>query len=150
MSFRKIDPKYHEFSASLRDDKIFVKMPLSKAQRLVDIWENFQSREVKKGCSLEGMILLIKDELEACKLYGSLSLFYQVPTQECLEDIENLKSLETEDSQNLLQDLRKTLELGVKDSSEVDWIARVGGPGKKNLDNTEENISQDTLLEMLF
>lgn len=126
----KLDSKYQEFGVSRRDDQIFVKMPRSKARALVMVWDlTPQGRGGPER--IQALMNLLTEEEAASAEYGLRSVFYQVPATECQKDLDALVTLAENDATGVVHLFREALQAGLNNELEVDWILRVGGPGKK-------------------
>jgi hypothetical protein len=129
--FKRLDPHWQQFAASLRKDQIYVKMPLSKARALGAVWDILSKKIMFTEPVLGDMIDLIKliaDEAVGSQTYGISSVFYMVSTDQCGKDIEVLGNLIDKDQTGVFKLFKESLERGLKSDPDVDWIARVGGP----------------------
>lgn len=141
----RLDPRWQEFAASLRDGQLFIKMPASKARALLLVWEILSQRvkatsETKSAVA--ALLQLLHEELTGTLEYGIKSVFYAVPTALCQKDIEVLRHYEGEDATGVFAAFRETLERGLRNEPAVDWIERVGGPKREALAGLEREDSE--------
>ena len=76
--FKRLDPHWKQFSASLRKDQLYIKMPLSKARALIAVWDILSKKVMFTETVLGDMIDLIKlitDESVGSQTYGISSVF---------------------------------------------------------------------------
>ncbi len=121
------DPSWREFGASLRKNSLYVKMPLSKARRLLVNMDvaSFLSGDVTEPGPGDEMLRFLREQFKATT---NQSLFYAVPVAEARRDIEALIIIEAKDRSGILRQFRSALEAGLNNDPRVDWIARMGGP----------------------
>lgn len=141
----RLDSRWQEFAASLRDGQLFVKMPAPKARALLLVWE-ILSQRVKTtretAASATALFRLLHEELTGTLEYGIKSVFYSIPLEMCQKDIEVLRHYEGEDATGVFAAFRETLERGLRNDPLVDWIARVGGPKREALAGLEREDSE--------
>lgn len=127
MSLTPCDPFWQCFGASLRKDILYVKMPLSRAQRLLDSMElaSFLTGDVTEVKPVDELLAFLREQFQAAT---NQSLFYRIPAEEARKDIANLITLEPRDRSGIIQKFRFSLEKGLRDDPKVDWITRMGGP----------------------
>ena len=142
----QLDPRYQEFSASLRQGKVFVKMPCSKASMLVAFWGAIRPacrEEVQTG--LQDLFDLLKQEFTDSQEYQLRSVFYQLPQDLCQKDIDLLCEAEKQDLTGIFRMFRETLEKGIHNDPLVDWISHVGGPVPARRETLEANPNLNDL-----
>lgn len=132
------DPRWQEKSASLRDGKLFVKMPLTQARMLravllhvlqvLDLEEDDDSRESK--IHLTGYTSWLSDEVEVVAAANQTSVVYAATLDYATKDAEYIGKAKGLDQTGILSHFHRILEAGLRSDPEVDWIARVGGPNR--------------------
>jgi hypothetical protein len=126
MLFNSQDSQWTEISASLRKGKLYVKMPRGKVDTLI------------KALFDEQKDLLKKEVLESAKsfvFYGS--------TDDWNEDLMTLKEL---NSSETVTELILAVEAGLRNEAWVDWVSRVGGPPREDLDALESLFGDNFVL----
>lgn len=127
MSQDLCDPYWQFFGASLREDILYVKMPLSRAQRLlasIDL-ASFLTGDITEASPVDGLLAFLREQLRAAT---NQSLFYRIPVEEARQDIVDLTALEPKDQSGIIEKFRVCLERGLRNDPRVDWISRMGGP----------------------
>ena len=111
------DPRWTEISASLRQGKLYIKMPREKVAPLLE------------ALGAENQDLYLKEVLESPKafvLYGS--------TDDWNKDLITLKGLKPS---VVVTELVLAIEAGLRNEDQVDWISRIGGPSREGLDSLD-------------
>lgn len=124
----KQDPKWTEFAASLRNDNLYIKMPVSKAKGVLNAMTRVVTMHqipILKPHPFMNLYKFLWSELERATNH---SLFYAVTVEEAKIDIEALQVVEHEDENGFLRRFRRVLQAGLDGLPEVDWISRVNGP----------------------
>lgn len=155
VGFDKLDPKWQEFSASLRKGELFVKMPIGKARALYIVWQIVSShvheRDIIECWNLDKLFKLVSDEAAGSQEYGIKSVFYSSTVESCQKDIEALQKFGEEDKTGVFRLFKETLEKGLRSDPEVDWVSRVGGPKAHVFEALQaEPESADSLFDELF
>ena len=124
-----LDTEWTSISASLRKGILYVKVSREKATLLV------------QALVAEEQDLLRKETLESGKTF----VFYG-PIDGWSEDLKTLRKLKP--SADLLpgadagalvaEELIATIEAGLRNEAQVDWISRVNGPARENVDSLED------------
>lgn len=115
------DPKWKEFSASLRNDTLFVKMSMEKARRLVQTL----TYSIFQPSPTDPLLIFLREQLSIATNH---SMFYSLSVEDAQKDIESLRTVEGEDCNGIIKQFRVCLADGLRDASQVDWIARMKGP----------------------
>ncbi len=123
----KNDPNWSHFAASLRKDTLYVKMPLSKAKKVILAIEAIIVR-LGSGPTVDGLKPLSKFLLREVRRATNPSLFYAVSVEEARMDLRALRKALVEDPDGVLEKFYSALLSGLRNDPRVDWIARVGGP----------------------
>lgn len=126
---REVDPRWKEFSASIRKGVLYVKMPAEKANLLVLSMQCLRAlkemgEEISLG-NLHTQEVFLREQVEAAT---NPSVFISVTAENVREDIETLRSIEERDQAGILRSYREVLEKGLRNEPAVDWITRMGGP----------------------
>ena len=119
---RQADQWWNKISASLRQGRLYVKMPREKVISFVA-----ELAQVNQD-------LLWKETYESDKAF-----VFSGSTDDWKEDLQVLKALEP---QAVVQELIAAIEAGLRNEPQVDWISRIGGPPREEdaaLENLEEN-----------
>jgi hypothetical protein len=120
------DPQWQEASASLRKGKLYVK--LSRAKTLLLVAEmTRQNKDIGE-----------KDVLESPK-----SFVFADSTDGWNQDVAVLKGMEPSAT---VQELILAIEAGLRNEAQVDWISRVGGPPREDIDALESLVSEDVIV----
>ncbi len=149
MSTDLCDPGWQEFGASLRKDQLYVKMPLKKAQALIIAVDmaGFMTGDLEDVSPAEGLLSFLRGELRRAT---NQSIFYVIPVTEVKKDIEQLILIEPKDRIGLIQRFRVTLEAGLRNDPQVDWITRVGGPKSDPSPDSPEPVKAKPRFRGLF
>ncbi len=124
-----LDPRWREVAASLRKGTLHVKMPRNKVLLLV-------------GALSKAEEDLIRKRIEE----SPRSFVFSGPVADWQEDLATLKKVldvllaereELHAEWEVFQELVTTIEAGLRNDTQVDWIARVGGPPREDLDALE-------------
>ena len=133
------DPSWREFGASLRKNTLYVKMPLSKARKLIVNMElaSFLSGDITEPgpAPSDEMLKFLREQFKAAT---NQSLFYAVPVADARRDVEALTLIEAKDKSEILRQFRSALEAGLNNDPRVDWIARTGGPKPEDSKGSED------------
>lgn len=124
----KADPRWRDFGASLRKDQLYVKMPLHKARALLSALTKIISARGLPVLEPHPLVDFYKFFWKEFHRITNPSLFYAVSAKEAKADVEVLREVENEDQFGIIRPFRQTLEAGLDNSPQVDWIRRVGGP----------------------
>ncbi len=136
------DPHWTQFSASLRQGQLYVKMPVSSGTALVTHLEI--ASVVSESDVVQPLINFLRGELDR---RTNPSLYYAVSVTEAEQDIEAVRAVEASLSEpRFVTAFRKSLEAGLRNDPSVDWITRVGGPMSDELQGS--TIDPDDLLEL--
>ncbi len=136
------DPRWREFSASLRQGQLYVKMPVGSGTALVDTLEI--ARVISKSDAVQPLIDFLRKEIER---HTNPSLYFALSTTQAEQDAEAVRAVEDSLSDpRFLARFRKALEAGLHNDPSVDWISRVGGPRPEEPQGLE--IGPEDLLEM--
>lgn len=123
------DPNWKRISASLRDGKLYVKMPKTKALTLVRVLINlgldFRTKEIYENSSSFVFSGSIEDWQKDLK---DLSESARIAMQE---------GATSPSSGAILVELRKSVSKGLDSDPDVDWILRVNGPIGNHLEALE-------------
>lgn len=126
------DPKWQEMSASRREGKLLVKLPVTKAHDLLSsLFIILRLEELPPETltylrkDFEGFL---REEVQGCQELHLNSLIYTLPLATAQKDVDMLEAVEKLDETGLIKVLRETLIAGIRGESKVDWITRVGGP----------------------
>ena len=145
--FTRLDPKWNEFAASLREGKLYVKMPIAKARALGMVWEVLRQKDDsgEHADQIEEMLALLLDEAIESSTYGISSVFYMVPEDQGKEDLKAVSGVAGKDASGVFQLFQEALEKGLAADLSVDWIERVGGPRAPSAETSEIDISFESL-----
>lgn len=136
------DPLWKQFSASLREGQLYVKMPIGSGTCLVTSLEI--ASVVSKSEVALPLIKFLQDELER---HTNPSLYFALTVSQAEKDIEVVREVEGSLSDpRYVARFREVLEAGLRNDLSVDWIARVGGP--KSSAPQGSDIDPDDLLEL--
>lgn len=130
------DPRWKEISASLREGKLFVKLPHFKALLLRDsllktihLLSNDEYKELAKTKDyLEKYSVWLTEEMDMAFVARQPSVFYRAILTVAAADAEHLGKVVHLDPTGRLSEFHAVLEAGLRNDPEVDWIARVSGP----------------------
>lgn len=126
------DPKWQEMSASRREGKLLVKLPVTKAHDLLHSLAIILRLEDLPPDTLtylrKDFESFLREEVQGCQEMNLNSLIYTIPLSTAQKDVDMLGLVETFDETGLIKVLRETLIAGIQGESKVDWISRVGGP----------------------
>lgn len=144
------DPKWLELSASLRQGSLYVKMPMLRAHELLMCLNMASLLRTDAGISpVAELTEFLHSEYQRAT---NPSLFYAANADDVRKDIEALRAVEPRDRTEPLQQFRETLEAGLRNDPQVDWIRRVGGPepdnGLEGLKKAEPRQPQDISLQI--
>ena len=134
MSINLRDPEWQEFGASLRASKrnappdlLYVKASLTRIQALIISMDtaSFMTGDIDDPSPAVELLTFLRGELRRAT---NQSLFYVITVKKARKDIESLTLIEPGDRVGFIKQFRETLEAGLRNDPQVDWIARVGGP----------------------
>jgi hypothetical protein len=125
MNFERQDPNWSEVSASLRKGKLYVKMPRVKVLLLV--------AELTKQSQDIG----VKDVHESTRSF----VFVDSPDG-WNQDLVVLRGMEPTAT---LQEVVLAVEAGLRNEDRVDWISRIGGPPREDIDALESLVPEEDL-----
>ncbi len=143
------DPRWQEFGASLRGDQLYVKMPLKKAGVLliaIDI-AGFMTGNIDDPSPTEELLVFLRGEIRRAT---NQSLFYVIPIDQAKKDVEQLILIEPQARISIIKKFRNTLEAGLRNDPQVDWITRVGGPKPKSSTDDPKPIEAKPRFRGLF
>jgi len=128
-----VDPRWREFSASLRDGNLYLKMPMSKASYLAQTLPTFIALlpETDREFLQQELAEMIKEEVSAAREFSLPSVFCRVPAEMGSRIAAALLPVEKEDLTETVTKFRKVLLAGLNNETDVDWITRMGGPNPK-------------------
>lgn len=136
------DPRWREFSASLRKGQLYVKMPTGSGTALVTTLEI--AGVVSKSDAVDPLISFLRSEIQR---HTNPSLYLAFSIAQAEQDVKAVRVVEDclADSRFLVR-FREALEAGLRNDPSVDWITRVGGPRPDEPQGSE--IGPDDLLEI--
>jgi len=130
------DPRWQEYSASLRKEQLFVKLPRTKAllvhQALLQVLESLKNAgdetlsESKNHLSKYADWLL--NEIQLVSAAYQPSVVYAASLDYAEQDVRHLQQVLHLDTTGILSKFHKCLKAGLQNDPDVDWLIRVGGP----------------------
>lgn len=120
------DPRWSEVSASLRKGKLYVKMSREKTLLLVHALTT-QHKDLGE-----------KETLESARAF-----VFADSTDGWNQDLAILKGMVPSAT---LQEIILAIEAGLRNDAQVDWVSRVGGPPREDIDALESLVPEDFIL----
>jgi len=120
------DPRWAEVSASLRKGRLFVK--ISKEKTLL----------LEHALTEQHKDLGEKETLESAKTF-----VFTDSIDGWNQDLAILKGMV---SSAILQEIILAIEAGLRNDAQVDWVSRVGGPPREDIDALESLVPEDFIL----
>jgi len=118
---RPVDPQWEQIGASLRGDKLYVKLACSRAMNLARALRGEESTSYSRELAtyLEGEV----------RRSSNVSIFLQLDVPAARRDIAHLEGFRD----LRVRAYRFALLAGLDNHPDVDWITRVGGPQQRPL-----------------
>jgi len=114
--YERTDPQWKKIGASLRKNKLYLKIPRLNAIQLVAELGGPKATDYSRQTEV-----FLREQISQTK---HVVLFLEIGADEAWKDLEMLSDFDTP----VVQDYCWAIRAGMANSYAVDWIARVGGP----------------------